>query len=676
MKGKSKDVDSIKEKMEMLATEITRLRSEYHKEDKSEIPDAALDALKKRLYDLEKKYPEIELKNSPSSKVEGGIKDGFSKIEHKVKQWSFNDIFDFQGLEELHNRILKILKKDYIEYVCEHKIDGVKIIVEYKKGLLIKAATRGDGVHGEDVTQNVLVMNDIPKQLKKPIDILVEGEIWVGKKQFKNINEKQSAAGEKLYANPRNLAAGSIRQLNTRITGERGLSTFFYDIAQSSIPTNTQVEELKCLSNLGFNVNKDFVLCKSLKEIEKFWEEKNSKKEQEDYWADGIVIKVNKKEYQDRLGYTGKAPRFAVAYKFPAEESATVINDIVFQVGRTGIITPVAELAPIQLAGTIVRRATLHNEDNISKLDIRKGDTVVIRKAGDIIPEVISVLKNLRPKNSKKFVFPKKIEECGGDCSIERVEGKAAWRCVNRDSFVQKVRRISHFVSKIAFDIPGLGEQTIVQFLELGIVNSYVDIFKIRAKDIDCIEGFGSKSAKNLIESIESRKKISLKRLLVGLSIDGVGVENARLIADRFLTLRKISTASQKDFEDVEGIGPIVANSVYEWFRDPTNMFNITDLLLYVSVAKTQKMKTIEHPWKGKKIVITGTFQKFTRQEIKDYILRIGASGSESVTGKTDLLLAGEGGGSKFKKAEALKVKILKEAEAEEELDKIISMLN
>ena len=676
MEDQKKSIETIRKEMETLATEVNRLRFEYHQKDKNEISDAALDALKKKLSDLEKKYPDIELKDSPNAKVEGGIKAGFAKVKHKVRQWSFNDIFDMQGLEEFNNRIKKILNKTDIEYSCEHKIDGVKIIVEYKEGNLIKAATRGDGVYGEDVTENALSIDNIPKQLNKPLNILVEGEIWVSKSRFEEINRQRQANGEKLYANPRNLAAGSIRQLDTDVTRARKLSVFFYDIAHSDLPIKTQIEELKFLSELGLNVNHDFELCENIRSIEKFWEKKNNSKDEEDYLTDGIVIKVNKKEYQDALGYTGKAPRFAIAFKFPAEESATVVNDIVFQIGRTGIITPVAELSPVQLAGTVVQRATLHNEDNINRLDIRKGDTVVVRKAGDIIPEVISVLKNLRPKESRKFIFPKHIQECGGDCSIERVKGKSAWRCANRDSFAQNVKKISYFVSKSALDIPGLGEQTLVQLLELGIISSYVDIFKIKKEDIEHLDGFGSKSAENLISSIDSRKEIPLNRLLVAFSIDGVGIENARLISDAFPNLQELRKADKESLENIGGIGPIVAESIFEWFKHPVNKSNIKDLLIHISIAKAPKKQNLSHKWNGKKFVITGTFSNHTRQQIKDYLENVGASTAESVSKSTDFLLAGERGGSKYEKALALNIEILEKGKVEAELEKIISMLN
>ena len=655
-----------KKRIKSLRKEINRLRDKYHKEDTSEISDEALDSLKHELKQIEDKYPELITKDSPTQTISGEVKEGFEKIEHKIKQWSFNDIFTEQELFDFDKKIKRYLKKEDIDYFVEEKIDGIKIIIEYKKGKLYSAATRGDGSIGEDITENAKTIKDLPITLKKDIDVIVEGEVWMGTKELERINKEREKKGESTYANPRNLTAGSLRQLNPKVTAERNLRLFIYDIAKMPNFPKTQKEEFDILKALGFPTNKKGKVCKSTKEITTFWEKSSEKRDSMEYWIDGVVIKVNSKEYQDRLGYTGKAPRFAVAFKFPSEQATTVIEDIVFQLGRTGVVTPVAEFTDVILGGTNVKRATLHNEDQINKLDVRVGDTVIIQKAGDIIPEVVSVIKNLRPKNSKKFKFPKKIKECGGDGSIEKVPGKAQWRCVDRDSFELQIKRLSYFTSKNAFDIEGFGEKTVRQFFTEGIVSEYKDIFNLDRSLIEKLPLWKEKSISNLLEAVESKRKITLSRLLIALSIDGLGEETAILLSRRFKTIDSIMNVPKEELKSIDGLGDVIADSIYNWMRDKGKNKILKELLKEIEVQE-DKFTTTNSKLSQKTIVITGTLS-ISRDELKSKLRSAGAFISESISKKTDYLIAGEKAGSKLKKAKELKINILKE----EDLDKII----
>ncbi len=654
---------SVQERVLKLKKAIHHYRHQYHVHDIEEISIEALDALKHELARLEEQYPSLITADSPTQRVAGEALPGFKKIRHAVSQWSFNDVFSEDELRAFDVRVRKAIGTNAdIEYSCELKIDGLKIVLTYEHGALISAATRGDGVIGEDVTMNVRTIESVPLSLTRSVGVVVEGEVWMGKRGLSELNGERRKVGEDEFANPRNAAAGSIRQLDPRVAASRRLDTFIYDVAETteSIP-ETQSKELAYLSDLGFKVNKHSFVAKNVEEVLTFWKRSLEAREGQDYLIDGIVVKVNNRAFQERLGYTGKAPRFAVAFKFPAEQVTTIVESIALQIGRTGILTPVAHLKPVSVAGVIVSRATLHNEDQIARLDVRVGDTVVIQRAGDVIPEVVAVVPELRPKGAKPFRFPARVPECGGDGSIERVPGMSAWRCVARDSSAQQRRRFQHFVGKHAFDIEGMGIKTVDQLMDEGLLTSYADIFTLTEGDLLGLEGFAELSAKNLIESIQKRRRVPLERLLIGLSIPQVGEETARDLSAHFLTLDTIRAATVEKLRSIEGVGPIVGESVHQWFRDKENIHTLEELLKYVTVEHgTERAGGV---FQGMTFVLTGTLNTLSRDEASTFIRERGGSVSGSVSSKTSYVVAGSDPGSKLKKARELGVRIIGESE-------------
>lgn len=647
----------IRDRVMVLRKEVSRLRDLYNKNDISEISDGALDSLKRELSKIEKDYPSLVTLESPTQVVSGGVKSGFDKVIHKVKQWSFNDVFNLEELKAFDSRIKKDLDVSNLEYYVEEKIDGVKVILEYVNGVIKTAATRGDGIVGEDITENVKTINSLPIKLNSPVSIIVEGEIYLETKELNRINKKRQNNNEELYANPRNLVAGSLRQLDPLITASRNLKLFIYDIGKYEHKIKTQKEENDILIKLGFPVNKNGYMCKTVEDIFLVWRKRQKKKEKLPYWIDGVVIKVNNCNYQEYLGHTGKAPRFAVAFKFPAEQVTTVLENIEFQIGRTGVITPVANLRTVSVAGTMVSRATLHNEDQIKRLDVRIGDTVIIQKAGDIIPEIVEVVKNLRLKNAKKFIWPEKIEGCGGDGRIERLDGDSVWRCVDRDSFELNVRRLAHFASKKALDIDGLGERTVRLLVENELIQNYADFYHLTKDMLLSLEGFKEKSSDNLLDAINSKREVILPRFLFGLSIDGIGEESAILLSEKFGSVDLIFNAKKEEIESIHGIGHTLANSIIEWSNDKNKKKILEDVLKEISIISLSKHKIKNHKLNGKNIVVTGRIEGYGRDEIKQVLRDFGAVVSESVSSKTDIVFAGENAGSKFDKAKSLGVK-------------------
>lgn len=664
----------IRERYAKLKSSVTAYRTAFHVQGKEEISQEALDSLKKELVDLEGKYPSLVTPDSPSQRVAGAPLPGFKKVKHAIPQWSLNDAFSPDDIIEFDRKVKRFLKVRFPDaeptYLCELKIDGLKVVLTYGKGILKTAATRGDGALGEDVTHNVRTIESVPLSLPRPVDIIVEGEIWLPERELARINKEREKAGEPLFANPRNAAAGSIRQLDPRVAASRNLDVFIYELARTSEPfPKDQLGELEYLKELGFKVNPNFKHAKKIEEIIVFWEEwkparqgsaGGEKGRKQDYWVDGIVVKVNEGEYERALGYTGKGPRFAVAFKFPAEQVTTVVEDIVLQVGRTGVLTPVAHLRPVSVAGTTVSRATLHNEDEIIRLDVRVGDTVIIQKAGDIIPDIVSVVKDLRPKGAREYKWPKKVAACGGDGSIERVPGTSAWRCVNRDSTELVKRRLRHFASRPALDIEGLGKETAALLVDSGIANTFDEIFTLTEGDLLELEGFAEVSAKKLIDAIESRRRVPLSRLLFGLSIDHVGEETARLLSLHFKTLKKLQKASVEELAAVKGIGGVLAQSVYDWLRDPVKSKILERLLEHVTPVADEAPSS--GTLAGKTFVLTGTLSK-QREEYEAKIRALGGSASSSVSKKTSYVVAGESAGSKLDKARELGVEVLNEAE-------------
>ncbi|MEK7107626.1 MAG: NAD-dependent DNA ligase LigA [Patescibacteria group bacterium] len=657
------------ERLEKLKEAIEKYRYEYHVLDKSSISPEALDSLKRELVEIEIKNPELVTPDSPTQRVAGAPLPEFEKVAHKVPQWSFNDAFTEEDIRNFDERVRKRLnleseKKFNLEYVCELKIDGLKIVLEYEKGILVRAATRGDGKVGENVTQNIRTIESVPLKLRRPAALIVEGEVWLAKSQFQKLNAKQKKQGEPEFANPRNIAAGSIRQLDPKITAARQLDVFVYDLASSGEPLPpTQFEELKYLEELGFKVNKHRQLCRNIEEVIGFWREWQKRASKEDYLIDGVVVKINERKLQEALGYTGKAPRWGIAFKFPAEQVTTVVEDIIFQVGRTGVITPVASLRPVSVAGSVVSRATLHNEDEIKRLDVRIGDTVILQKAGDVIPDIVQVVKELRTEKSHSFLWPKKIIECGGNGKIERIKGESAWRCVDKNSFIIQKRRFYHFVSKHCFDIEALGPKKIDLLLAHGLISSYADIFSLKRGDVLVLPRFAEKSADNLLEAIEQAKKVSLPKFLAALSIPQVGEETAIDLANHFKNFEKIAAGSFEQLEKINGVGPIVAKSIVDWFKDKENKKLVSNLLKQVTIEKFVPEVSAGGPLVGKTFVLTGTLKSLDRETAKQKIRERGGAVSETVSKKTSFVVVGDDPGSKAARAAALGVPQLSESE-------------
>lgn len=674
-----------RERYGKLKEAVNKYRTLRHVYDKEEISIEAEDALKDELVEIEKKYPELISPDSPSQRVAGKPLPQFKKVRHKVAQWSFNDAFTSEDICDFDARVRNMLGKHpplrrderepyssaeefaSLTYTCELKIDGLKVVLEYEKGLLKTAATRGDGVVGEDVTHNIRTIESVPLKLPRPIDVIVEGEVWMSERALNIVNTERKKTDKPLFANPRNAAAGSIRQLDPKVAAARGLDTFVYDVAQSEEPLPpTQFEELEYLRGLGFKVNSHFELAGSVEEIIDYWEKWKTKSKSQGYWIDGVVVKVNERHLQERLGYTGKAPRFAIAFKFPAEQVTTVIEDIVLQVGRTGVLTPVAHLRPVSVAGSTVSRATLHNEDEIRRLDVRVGDTVILQKAGDVIPDIVRVLTELRPKNAKAYRWPMRVAECGGDGSIERVPGQSAWRCVYKNSFAQQRRVLRHFASKGALHIEGLGPSTVDALMEKGLVQHFDDFFTLTEGDILTIDGFAELSAKKLVASIAGKKKIPLSRLLNGLSMNHVGEETAILLAKNFKMLDNLAQASEEELAAIDGIGPIVARSIFEFFRDKENKKLLERLKRHLTIQSEKISRRVlaeKMPLAGKTFVLTGSLESMSRDEAKEKLRQRGANVANSVSKKTYAIVAGEEAGSKLDTARELGIQVLTERE-------------
>lgn len=657
------------DRLNQLKTAINKHRELYHTHDAPEISDEAYDSLMRELEELEAKHPSLKTDDSPTNKVGGEVQKEFKKVRHEVPQWSFDDVFDLAELKKWDTRVKSFMEKEGVQdeklsYCCELKFDGLKVIMKYEKGKLIQAATRGDGSVGEDVTANIKTIKNIPQKLKKPVDLIAVGEVWLATADLERVNKERAQKGEPLYANTRNLAAGSLRQLDTKITASRRLDSFAYDIDRygDKMPPS-QSGELETLKSLGFSVNSYYKVCKDVEEVQAFYESWTKKRHDLPYGLDGIVIKIESRKIQEALGYTGKSPRWGVAYKFPAEQVTTILEDIIFQVGRTGVVTPVAVMKPVLVAGSTVSRATLHNEDEIKRLDLRLGDTVVMQKSGDVIPDIISVVQELRPKNSKPFKWPTRVPACGEDGRIERVPGEAAWRCVSKDSFEQVKRRFHYFTSKKCFDIDGLGPQTLDQLIEAGLISTFDDIFTIKKGDLMNLERFAEISADNLIKAIDSGREVTLPRFLASLSIPQVGEETAYDVAKHFQTIDKISKASREDFESIYGVGPIVAESLAAWFCEKDNQKLVANLLKQIKIIADPAISGGSKKLAGKSFVFTGSLPTLERETAQKMVRDNGGDVSSSVSKKTSFVVTGESAGSKLDKARELGVEIISEEE-------------
>lgn len=674
------DAPTAKQRIEKLRAQIEELRYEYHVLDRPEVDDEVYSSLTDELRALEEQFPQFRSPTSPTVRVGGVALGKFKKVRHAVRQWSLQDAFTFADVTAWEERIIRALEKQGItekpDYSCEIKIDGLKMILTYQDGELVRGATRGDGVVGEDVTEQLKTIQSIPLSLRERgqgvRELVAVGEAWLDKKKLAAINEERAKSNLPLFANSRNAAAGSIRQLDPAITAQRGLDSYVYDIDSiaGELPA-TQIEELELLRQLGFKVNPHFKCCLTLDEAEAMYEEWKEKKDRQPYGIDGLVIKVNSKKLQEALGYTGKAPRWAIAYKFAPEKATTVVEDITVQIGRTGALTPVAHLRPVLVAGSTVSRATLHNEDEIKRLDVRIGDTVVVHKAGDVIPDIVEVLPKLRTGTEKKFLFPKTCPQCGG--AIERRDGEAAHYCTNKKCFALQLQALIHFVSRKGMNIEGMGDKIVEQLLNEGLIKDAADIYFLKQGDLEVLERFAEKSAANLIDAIERSRQAALPKLLFALGIRHVGEETALLTSNKLqVTSNKISelieksqTLTVKDWESIDGIGMKVAESLHEWFHNEENIALLKRLeeggvVLEVS---TQRSQSKDQTLAGKTFVLTGSLSRLTRDEAKDKIRALGGQVSSSVSKKTDYVVAGEEAGSKLTKAEELGVTVVDEDE-------------
>lgn len=641
----------------------------YYNQDAPEISDEAYDSLVQELRMLEERFPQFKKEHSPTSIVGGRVVERFEKVAHKHRQWSYDNVFSFEELKKWENKILKIIQKKIpsfvrgdLDYSAELKIDGLKIIVEYKDGVLVRATTRGDGEVGEDVTHNVETISSVPKKLTEKVSGIFIGEAWMSKKEFERINKEREKNNEPLFANPRNASAGTLRQLDASIARQRNLSTFFYDCNEiSGIETpQTQQEFLQLFSRLGFHVEKHSTFCKTLENVEQLYTQWIDKKNSQEFGIDGVVVKVNARNLYDVLGYTAKAPRFGIAYKLPAEEKTTIVEDIDIQIGRTGALTPVAHLQPVHIDGSLVSRATLHNQDEIDKLDVRIGDTVVVKKAGDIIPEIVMVLKELRTGKERIFSIEQFAKKHGWNIHKERVgkEESSAWYISDADNDQIQIQKIIHFVSKKGMNIVGFGKEYVRTFFEHGIVRNFVDIFELTQDQLQSLEGFKEKSIANLLHAIEQSKTVSFEKFLFALGIRHVGEETAIILSQNFKTIRELSEASFEDLDALEGVGEVVAQSIVEYF-DTTDLHTLLQHLSIQYNFSHQKKGVLS----GKTFVVTGTLESLSREDIQDLIRKHGAKVSSSISRKVDFLVAGSSPGSKLTIAQELGVTVLTEEE-------------
>lgn len=653
-----------KKRAEKLKVLIDDLRYRYHVLDDPKVTDEVYDSLTHELIGIEEKFPELKTEDSPTQRVGGKPLSKFQKITHQYPMLSLNDAFSLKEIEDWEKRNKKILNIDF-DFFCELKMDGLAVSLVYENGLLKYGATRGDGKIGEDVTQNLKTINAIPLKLPKSISCEVRGEAYMPVEVFEELNQKYQKEGKNLLANPRNAAAGSIRQLDSKITASRKLSFVAWDLLPhsangvESVRTHEKKHEL--LSELGFKVVKENEYCKNLDEVKNYISKIDKLREKMPFQIDGVVILINNNRIREKLGVVGKAPRGMVAYKFAPEEATTTIEDIKVNVGRTGVLTPVAYLKPVKIAGSVVSRATLHNEDEIRKKEIKIGDTVVVHKAGDVIPEVEKVLKELRTGKEKNFKFPESCPVCGG--KVVRAEGFSAYKCINKNCFTVRLRSMIHFVSKSAFDMSGVGPKILNKFLDEGLIKDAADLFQLKEGDIQPLERFEEKSAQNIIASIQSHKEIELPKFIYAIGIPNVGAETAYDLAKKFNSIDEIKRATLPQINAIYDIGPIVAKSIYGWFQDKDNIDFIDRLLSAGVKIKQVQVASRKSQVTDQSFVFTGGMEQMTRDDAKQIVRDFGGEASESISKNTSYLVAGSDPGSKYEKAEKLGVKIISEKE-------------
>ncbi len=665
-----KEKITTKEEYQKLVKEALEHDRHYYVENRPVISDYEYDLLIKELQEFEKNHPELILESSPTRRI-GEAATGFKQGSHLKPMLSLENTYSENEIEDFIKRVYKLLKKEQVEFCLELKMDGTAVSLRYEKGVLTQALTRGDGKVGDDITTNIKTIRSIPLKLqdKYPDLLEVRGEVFMNKKSFKDLNKKREEEGKETFANPRNAAAGSLKLLDPKEVARRKLDVVCYGVAEGQEEVKSQYEIHHYLKRIGLPAAKAEHLfkAKNLSEILKFIEKIKGQRESLPFEIDGIVIKVDDLNDHPKLGFTGKAPRYAVAYKYAPEQAFTRINEITVQVGRTGVLTPVAELDPVLLAGSTISRATLHNQEEVKRKDIRVGDWVVIEKGGDVIPKVVKVDLDKRPKDTHPWKMLSHCPVCKSE--VLQVEGEVAVRCPNTSCLGRRIRNLTFFASKAAMDIDHLGHRVVEQLVEKGLISRPSDIFTLTGDDLAQLEGFKEKSINNLLESIERSKKCTLTRFLIGLEIKHVGAETAELLAEEAGDLKSLMTMSKEDLLKIEGIGEKVADSILEFFNDSDNQDEIKRLLAHgLNPENPKTHKIANHPFSGKTFVLTGGLKNFSREEATALIKQRGGKTTSSVSKKTDFILAGEDPGSKYEKAKALKLKILSEKEFQEML--------
>lgn len=655
------------ERVSYLRSVLEKHSYAYYVLDKPSISDHDYDQMYQELVAIETEYPELITSDSPTQRVGGKILPGFEKVQHDVPMLSLGNAFKQEDLLAFDQRIKGLTTKP-IQYICELKIDGLAVSLRYEKGVFTRGATRGDGVEGEDITQNLRTIKAIPLRLREPVTFEVRGECYMPKSSFLKLNQERDEKGEDIFANPRNAAAGSIRQLDSRVTASRNLSVFLYSAANfEELEVTSQSELLERLANLGLRTNAERKQFDSIEEVWSFIEEISVKRRELAYEIDGIVIKVNNFETQEEIGYTVKAPRWAIAYKFPAEEVETIVRDIEWSIGRTGVVTPTAVMDPVFVAGSTVQRASLHNVDLLQEKDIRIGDTVILHKAGDIIPEIKKVLVEKRIDPSERYPIPTECPACNSH--LVHLEEEVALRCINPKCPAQLKEGLSHFVSRNAMNIVGVGVRVVSQMFEKGLVQDFAGLYALTMDDLLQLDKIKEKSAQNILDAIDKSRTNSLERLLFGLGIRHVGSKAAKLLAEEFDTIERIMEATKEEIIATEGFGDIMAESIVAYFRLPEVADLIDEFrkfgvnLRYTGKKKVVTNTEVESVWLGKTVVLTGKLTRFSRQEATERIESLGGNVTGSVSKKTDIVVAGEEAGSKLKKAKSLNIPVWTEEE-------------
>lgn len=659
-KQAEKRIQELREKTEYYA-------KKYYDDDKPEISDFEYDMLMVELRNLEKDFPEFKSKDSLTQKVGGHVKEGFEKVTHEVPLQSLQDVFSIQEVIDYVEKINQKAEESNIKnkrYVVETKIDGLSAALEYKSGKFVRGATRGNGLVGEDVTQNLKTIKTIPMELKEKIDITVRGEVFISKEDFEKMNQEREENEEELFANARNAAAGSLRQLDSKITKKRPLDIYIFNVQKiEGKEFNSHFEELEYLSKLGFNVNPVRIECNTIEEIENAIKKIGEDRENLTFGIDGAVIKVDDLKFREILGTTAKTPRWAIAYKYPPEKRETILKDIICQVGRTGAITPMAILEPVKVAGSTISKTTLHNEDFIKEKELKIGDTVVIQKAGDVIPEIVEVKKEKRTGKEKEFNMPKNCPVCGAPAIRE--EGEAAIRCTGIECPAKLFRNLVHFVSREAMNIDGLGENIIGQLLDRNLISNIADIYSLTFENIASLKKNGNKFAQNLINSINNSKENDLYRLITGLGIRNVGVKASKILARKYKNIDNLFNATLEELSIINDIGPIMANNIVEFFKQEQTIDLINRFKQYGVNTQSLENDVEDNRFEGKIFVLTGSLENYTRTEAADIIEKFGGKNSSTVSKKTSYVLAGEEAGSKLTKAQNLGIEIITEEQFE-----------